>query len=278
MDEQERESLVHVSQPEEEDSMTAIAEPRVDEQATLSTLETHITKRQEVARLREVVSSGYRDLSVCEADAQKANQQVDQLENRLKAFHKQVLLGAAKAGELPALKDQLAAAKERTTKLLHALDEQREAFCLAQETLTQLRDELQEQQKQLRDNLSRLFDQRFVEDDVGLYGRRGHVSWMDPDPNSPERYAKQWRARVFNFLLFRGLSADLTESHFLHALVVFFRQEPFHVKVVSGFVPVTSKDKEGLGVGELITVPCRLSEQEAFEEIARRRVLFMTEA
>lgn len=258
--------------------MTAMAELRVDEQTALSTLETHITKRQEAARLREVVSGRYRELSACEADAQKVTQQVDQHESKLKAFNKQILRGAAKAGELPALKEQLAEAKERLAKLLLALDERREEFCMAQETLTQLRDELQEQQKQLRDNLSRLFDQRFVEDDVGLYGRRGQVSWMDPDPNSPERYAKQWRARVFNFLLFRGLSADLTESHLLHALVVFFRQEPFQVRVISGFVPVSSRNKVPLEVGVLVSVPGGLSEAEGFEEITRGRVRFLTES
>lgn len=259
--------------------MTAgMIDEKVDEQTALSMLDTHITKRQEKARLQGGVNSRYGELIVSDADAQKATNQVDQLENRLKAFHKQVLLGAAKAGELPALKEQLAEAKERQTKLLHALDEQRELFCLAQETLTQFRDELQEQERQLRNTLTRLFNQRFVEADAGLYGRRGQVSWADPDPNSPERYAKQWRGRVFNYLLFKGFASDPVDNCLLSALSTFFRNESFQIRVISGFVPASSRNKVPLEVGALVSVPGSLSEAEAFEEITRRRVQFVTEA
>ncbi len=258
---------------------TGMIDEKVDEQTTLGMLDTHITKRQEAARLHDVVSLRYRELIVNDADAQKATQQVDQLETRLKAFHKQVLLGGAKAGELPALKEQLAEARERQTKLLHALDEQRELFCLAQETLTQFRDELQEQERQLRDTLTRLFNQRFAEDDADFLGRRGQVSWMvNPDPTSHEQYAKQWRGRVFNYLLFKGFMSDLVDNCLLSALSTFFRNESFQVRVISGFIPVSSRNKAPLEVGALVSVPGSLSEAEAFEEITRRRVQFVTEA
>lgn len=258
--------------------MLAVTEEEIDQDATLKRLETLIDKRSEAAKLRDVVNKQQRDLNACETDVRTMTQQVDQLDHRIKARQKQALFGAVKPGDLAALKQQLTEAKETLAHRQHELEEQREAFCLSQEALTQFLTEIHELDRQLRDDLSRLYLQRFHEHDTGLYGKRGQVSWQDPDPNSSERYSRQWRGRVFNFLLFKGFASDLTEHHLLHALVAFFRQASFSVRVRSGFVATSTRTKEPLSVGVVVAVPKQLSEQEAFEELARRRVEFVTEA
>lgn len=79
----------------------------VDEQSTLSSLDTVIQKRQEAARGREVLSEQYRQLIVCEAEERKAVQQLDELEGRLKAVTKSSLLGTVKPGEVYAVPKDL---------------------------------------------------------------------------------------------------------------------------------------------------------------------------
>ncbi|MDF0674232.1 MAG: hypothetical protein P0120_07795 [Nitrospira sp.] len=254
--------------------MLTATEEKIDQDLTLKALETLIDKRRRASTLRETVNQQHREVTACDTEERKATQLVDQLEGRVKSYCKQLLLGAAKAGELPTLKQQLIEAKESLSRRRQALQERSEDFCLSQETLTQLLTEIGELSRQLRDDLTRLYMQRFHEHDTGLYGKRGQISWKE-DENSPERYSRQWRGRVFNFLLFKGFASDVNESQLLHALVAFFRQASFSVRVAIGFVPTSTRSKEPLGVGEVIAVPKQLSEGEAFEEIVRRRVEFV---
>lgn len=250
---------------------------QVDEQATLNSLETIIQKRRQAAELRDTVNQRYCQVSACEAEERKTVQLVDQLEFRVKTHHKQLLLGTTKPGDLPSLKQQLDEAKESLDRCRQELEERSASFCMSQEALNQLMSEIGELDRQLRNNLTELFTRRFHERDTGLFGKRGQVTWQDPDPNSPARWQAQWRERAFNFLLFRGLTSDIAESHLLEALLAFFRSDPFSVRVVIGFVPTTGQGREPLTVGELVTIPGRLSVSEAFEEIIRRRVVFVGE-
>lgn len=247
----------------------------VDEKTALGSLESLIDKRKQAAQVREIVNLQYREVSDCEMEERKATQLVDQLENRVKSHHKHLLLGTAKSAELPLLKQQLTEAKQSLERCRRELEERSARFCASQEVSTQLKTEIGDLDRQLRNSLTQLFMQRFHEHDTGLYGKRGQVTWQDPEPNSPARWKAQWRERAFNFLLFKGLASDLTENHLLEALIVFFRSEPFSVRVVIGFVPTTGQGREPLAVGELVTIPGRLSVAEGFEEIIRRRVEFV---
>lgn len=258
--------------------MTTDQTETVDEQATLSSLESMIQKRRQAAELRDTVNQQYRQVSVCETEERRTTQLVDQLEGRVKTHHKQLLLGTVKPGELSSLKERLAEAKERLATALQQLDTQREAFCLSEEVSTQLKADLSRTETQLRGDLSTLYKQRFSVRDAGLYGKRGEVSWMDPDPYSPERWQRQWRDRAFHFLLHKGFASDLSCIAPLSALVMLFRQQPFEVRVVVGFVPTSTRSKDPLGVGEVVAVPKQLSEAEAFEELVRRRVEFVETA
>lgn len=249
----------------------------VEEAATLSSLETVKRKREEAARGREVMGGQHGQLKVLEAEERKAVQKVDQLEGRLKTATKSSLLGTVKPGEVLALRQQITEAKDALSQCRQRLDEHREVFLLSQEAMNGLMVEIQDLSWSLRDSLTQLYEQKFVEHDSGLYGRRGEVVWADPDPNSPERYAKQWRGRVFNYLLFKGFASDPADNCLLSALSTFFRNESFQVRVISGFVPVSSRNKVPLEVGALVSVPGSLSEAEAFEEITRHRVRFVTE-
>ena len=148
-------------------------------------------------------------------------------------------------------------------------------FLLSQEAMNGLMVDVQDLSRSLRERLTQLYEHKFVEHDSGMYGRRGQVCWQE-DHDSPERWRKGWRSRAFNFLLFKGFAADFTENHLLAALVTFFRQESFQVCVISGFVPASSRNKAPLEVGALISVPGGLSEEEAFEELTRGRVRFVT--
>lgn len=250
----------------------------VDEQSTLSSLDTVIQKRQEAARGREALNEQYRQLIVCEAEERKAVQQLDELEGRLKAVTKLSLLGTVKPGEVSTRRQQITDAKDALSRCRQRLDEQREVFLLSQEAMSGLMVEVQDLSRSLRDSLTQLYEHKFVEHDSGLYGRRGEVTWMDADPDSPTRWRKAWRSRAFNFLLFKGFAADLTENYLLTALATFFRQASFQVRVTSGFIPASSRSKAPLEVGALISVPGGLSEEEAFEELTRGRVRFVTKA
>ncbi len=257
---------------------TASMDVQVDEQATLGALKTYITQRREATRLRETVDRHYRELSRCEAEAQGATQQDAQLESQLKSFHKRFMLGTTRVGELAAIKEHVSAAKEKLTKAQLALEEQRSVYYLAQETFTQQLADLEKAQRELRVNLCQLYAQRFSKRDTGLLGQRGSVCWADPDPNSPERWRQQWRERAFHFLLHKGFSSDLTEVHCLAALIAFFREDKFQVRVRIGFVPTSTKKHEPLEVGQTLHVPVQLSYEEGFEELVRQRVQFVTES
>lgn len=256
--------------------MLAATEEKIDQDVTLRTLEAFIGKRCEAARLRDAVNNQLREVNACEAEERRITQLVDQLEGRVKTYHKQLLLKTAKPAELPTVKQQLIEAKESLSRYRQELEERSESFCLSQEALTQLLTGIGELGRQLRNDLTRLYQQQFDKRDTGLYGERGQISWKE-DEHSPERYSRQWRGRVFNFLLFRGFASDLTECQLLRALVAFFRQASFSVRVRSGFVPASTRSKEPLSVGAELDVPKQLSEQEAFEELARRRVEFVVE-
>jgi len=256
--------------------MLTATETNVDEVETLNSLDTVIQKRQDAARGREVLSEQYRQLIVCESEERQAVQRLDELEGRLKSVTKSSLLGTVKPGEVSTLRQQIADAKETLSRCRQQLDEQREVFLLSQEAMNGLMVEVQDLSRSLRDNLTQLYEHKFVEHDSGLYGRRGEVTWMDADPNSATRWRKAWRSRAFNFLLFKGFAADLIENHLLAALATFFRQESFRVCVISGFVPASSRSKGPLEVGVLASVPGGLSEEEAFEELTRGRVRFVT--
>lgn len=258
--------------------MLTATETTVDEQSTLSSLDRVIRKRQEAARGREVLSEQYRQLIVCEAEEHKAVQRLDELEGRLKAVTKSSLLGTVKPGEISTLRQQIAEAKDALSRCRQRLDEQREVFLLSQEAMNGLMVEVQDLSRSLRDTLTQLYEHKFVEHDSGLYGRRGEVAWMDADPNSSARWRKAWRSRAFNFLLSKGFAADLTENYLLTALATFFRQASFQVRVILGFVPASSRNQTPLEVGALVSVPGGLSEEEAFEELTRGRVRFVTKA
>lgn len=258
--------------------MLTATETTIDEQSTLSSLDTVIQKRQEAARGREVLSEQYRQLIVCEAEERKAIQQLDQLEGRLKTVTKSSLLGTVKPGEVSTLRQQIDEAKNALSRCRQQLNEQREAFLLCQEAMNRLMVDVQDLSRSLRDSLTKLYEYKFVEHDSGMYGLRGQVTWMDSDPNSATRWRKAWRSRAFNFLLFKGFAADFTENHLLAALATFFRQASFQVRVTSGFVPASSRNKAPLEVGVLASVPGGLSEEEAFEELTRGRVRFVTKA
>lgn len=256
--------------------MLTATEAKMDETATLNSLKTVIQKRQEAARGREVLSERYRQLTICEVDERKAVQRLDELEGRLKSVTKSSLLGTVKPGEISTLRQQITEVNDDLSRCRQRLDEQREAFILSQEAMNGLMVEIQDLSRSLRDSLTQLYEHKFVEHDSGLYGRRGEVTWMDADPNSSARWRKAWRSRAFNFLLFKGFAADLVENHLLAALATFFRQASFQVRVTSGFVPASSRNKAPLEVGALISVPGGLSEEEVFEELTRGRVRFVT--
>ncbi len=257
---------------------SATIEEQVDEAATLGSLKTCITQRREAARSREVVDRHYREVSRCEADAEAATQEDAQLESQLKSIHKRFMLGTTKVGELAALKERMSAVKEKLAKAQLALEEQRSVYYLGQETFTQQLADLEKAQRELRVNLCQLYAQRFSKRDTGLLGQRGSVCWADPDPNSPERWRQQWRERAFHFLLHKGFSSDLTEVHCLAALIAFFREDKFQVRVRIGFVPTSTKKHEPLEVGQTLHVPGLLSCEEGFEELVRQRVQFVTES
>lgn len=170
--------------------MLTATDTRVDEKETLRTLETFIDKRREAARLREVKDDHYRRVSALDTEVRSSAQEVEQLEGRLKIWRRDVLLGKVKSAELSTLKQQVAEAKAMQSRRLLDLDAQREGFCLVQDAWSQLMADLNQVQSQLRDGLSQLFIQRFYEEDTGLYGKRGQVSWMDPSPLSPERWRR----------------------------------------------------------------------------------------
>lgn len=258
--------------------MLTAAETKVDEAATLSSFEAFIGQRCEAARIREILSQQYRQVSVCESEERRIRQEVEQLEGRLKTFHKQLLFGTVKVGEQATLKQQLIEAKEALAQKSQQLEEQRELFCLGQESLTQLTTEINGKMVPLRDDLIAICMQRFHEEDTGLYGKRGAVCWMDNDQNSPDRWKRQWRGRAFRFLLNRCLEGHVEEASLQGAMLALFRGTSFVVRVRSGFVPVSVRSKDALSVGEIVAVPERISFEEGFEEIARRRVQFVTEA
>lgn len=256
--------------------MLTVSEEKVDQDAIFQALETLISKRSQAARLRDTVNEQFSQVSICEKEEQKASQLVGQLEGRVKSYHKQLLIGTTKPGDISSLKQQLIDAKESLSRRQQELQERSEAFCLSQEAKTQLLTEIGELDRQLRKDLPQLYMQKFHEHDAGLLGRRGQISWKEEE-HSPERYARKWRERVFNFLLLTGLSSDLADGHLLHAFFAFFRQTSFSVRVTIGFVPTSTKSKEPLSVGAVVAIPKQMSEQEAFEEINRQRMVFIPE-
>ncbi len=257
--------------------MTLATETRVDEQTTLSSLETLIAKRQQAATMREAVNQHYRELNDSGAAERKAAQVVEQLDTRVKSYHKQLLLGTANPGKLPALKQQLSEAKDLLARTQQALEERSATYGVGKEALTQLLTEIGDLDRHLRNSLAQLFTQRFYQHDTGLYGKRGQVTWQEPDPNSSARWQAQWRDRAFNFLLYKGLASDLRDNHLLYALVAFFRQTPFCVQVTSGFMAMSTKGKEPLTLGVVLSIPKQMSVEEAFDEIQRKRVQFVTD-
>lgn len=258
--------------------MLTATETKVDEAATLSSLEAFNDQRCEAARLREILSLQFRKVSSSELEEGRLRQEVAQLEGRLKTFHKQMLLGTVKAGEQSSLKQQLTDAKEALARQSQQLEEQRELFCHCQESLTQLTTETDGKMVPLRDDLIALFMQRFHKEDTGLYGKRGSVCWMDNDQNSLDRWRRQWRGRAFRFLLNRCLERSVEEASLQGALLALFRASPFVVRVLSGFFPVSFRSKDALRVGELVAVPERMSFEEGFEEIVRGRVQFVPQS
>jgi len=260
---------------ENKEVIVLATEKAVDEKEVLGALDSFITKSQKSIELRDTVNAGHRRLGVAENEELALSHRVDNLESRLKLLQKQVFIGSAKPGEVGALSKQLEEDKAALSGKRLALIALREAFCLEQEALAEVGAEREGFRKQLIQSLPLLFEQRFGGRDASLYGARGTVSWADADPNSPERWRKAWRMRAFRLLFSEGILKSGDNCRHAKALTILFKEKPFKLRIVSGFVPVGSSGV--LEVDEIVSVPDRLTYENSFEELGRGRVEFLVE-
>lgn len=240
-------------------------------------LDQYIAKKREWMKLQKEAGEHYRALCIAETEQLASLHQVSDLEGRIKSFHKKVFTGEGKPGDLPILKLKLEEARKDLDLRTQSLGDQRDSLCAVQAAQSQISDEIEKLCGQLLKDMPALFMKRFGEDDPNA-GKRGLVVWADKDPNGVNAWRRQWKGRVFRFL-FHHVANNTNELHFLSALAAFFKSEPFYVRIRAGF----HLDRSGVirkmfdVVGDQVLVPDQLDFEDAFEEIIRGRVEFVSE-
>lgn len=250
-------------------------ETKTDE--AITSLDRYIAKKRDSLKLQAEINSLHRALCAAENEQLAQVQRVDNLEAQVKSAQKKVFTGEVKPGEISALKITLEEARKRVELGAQPLSDQRESLCAGQDALSQINGEILELRKQLMESLPALFMKRFHEEDPRM-GTRGQIAWVESDPNGEKEWRRQWKRRVFEFL-FHYVVNNRNELRFLGALVAFFKREPFYVCVRAGFCIDRPGAERKLFdvVGDEVLVPTQIDFENAFEEIIRGRVEFVSE-
>lgn len=239
-------------------------------------LDHYIAKKRDVLKLQDEINILYLALCIAETEQLARLQRMNNLEGRIKSFQKEVFIGEVKPGEIPVLKRELNEALKDIELQAQSLCDQRESFCGAQDARSQINDEILKLREQLLKDLPALFTKRFHKDDPNM-GKRGQIVWEEPDSNGDKQWRRQWKSRVFKYL-FHNIVNNTSELHFMEALAAFFKEAPFQVRIMSGFyIDRSDADRKTFdAIGDHILVPNQLEFEDAFEEIVRRRVAFVS--